>query len=227
MRSLRLVAAVLALALVAAACSDDSEENGEAANGEVTTTTRSGSTTSTTQPRVTTPTTEPPEATTDTTAPDPPDPPELPGTTTTPPPSVSVGPPAPPSDVSCEAGARDGELLVEFDALTNPSDISKIRVYVSVDGGPMITNGEFDVGQVDTARDGGSRWAARARNLPANVPLRVTATSFNQLGQESGWYIVEGLYTAAGAPCGAAADVVLPPTTCTAGCDEEEGEPGA
>ena len=221
MRSLRLVAAVLALALVAAACSDDAEENDEATNEEVTTTTRSVSTPSTTQPRVTTPTTEPPEATTDTTAP------ELPETTTTPPPSVSVGPPAPPADVRCEAGVRDGELFVEFDALPNPSDISKIRVYVSVDGGPMIANGEFDVGQVDTTRDGGSRWAARARNLPANVPLRVTATSFNQLGQESGWYIVEGLYTAAGAPCGVAADVVLPPTTCTAGCDEEEGEPGA
>ena len=223
MRSLRLVAAVLALALVAAACSDDGEENGEE-NGEVTTTTRSGSTTTTTQPRVTTPTTEPPEATTDTTAAEPP---ELRETTTTTTPSVSVGPPAPPADVSCKAGVRDGELLVEFDALPNPSDISKIRVYVSVDGGPMITNGEFDVGQVDTARDGGSRWAARARNLPANVPLRLTATSFNQLGQESGWHIVEGLYTAAGAPCGVAADVVLPPTTCTAGCDEEEGEPGA
>ena len=223
MRSLRLVAAVLALALVAAACSDDGEENGEATD-EVTTTTRSGSTTTTTQPRVTTPTTEPPEATTDTTAAEPP---ELRETTTTTTPSVSVGPPAPPADVSCKAGVRDGELLVEFDALPNPSDISKIRVYVSVDGGPMITNGEFDVGQVDTARDGGSRWAARARNLPANVPLRLTATSFNQLGQESGWHIVEGLYTAAGAPCGAAADVVLPPTTCTAGCDEEEGEPGA
>ena len=224
MRSLRLVAAVLALALVAAACSDDAEENGEATNGEVTTTTPSVSTPSTTQPRVTTPTTEPPEATTGTTAPEPPEPPE---TTTTPPPSVSVGPPAPPADVRCKAGVRDGELFVEFDALPNPSDISKIRVYVSVDGGPMITNGEFDVGQVDTTRDGGSRWAARARNLPANVPLRVTATSFNQLGQESGWYLVEGLYTAAGAPCGAAADVVLPPTTCTAGCDEELGEPGA
>ena len=223
MRSLRLVAAVLALALVAAACSDDGEENGEE-NGEVTTTTRSDSTPTTTQPRVTTPTTEPPEATTDTTAAEPP---ELPEPTTTPPPSVSVGPPAPPADVSCKAGVRDGELFVEFDALPNPSDISKIRVYVSVDGGPMITNGEFDVGQVDTARDGGSRWAARARNLPANVPLRLTATSFNQLGQESGWHIVEGLYTAAGAPCGVAADVVLPPTTCTAGCDEEEGEPGA
>ena len=224
MRSLRLVAAVLALALVAAACGDDAEEDGESTDGEVTTTTRPVSTPSTTQPRVTTPTTEPPEATTDTIAAEPP---ELPETTTTPPPSVSVGPPAPPADVRCKAGVRDGELFVEFDALPNPSDISKIRVYVSVDGGPMITNGEFDVGQVDTTRDGGSRWAARARNLPANVPLRVTATSFNQLGQESGWYIVEGLYTAAGAPCGVAADVVLPPTTCTAGCDEEEGEPGA
>ena len=220
MRSLRLVAAVLALALVAAACSDDGEE--EEAIDEVTPTTQPVSTTTTTQSRVTTPTTEPPAAMTDTTVP------ELPEeTTTTPPPSVGVGPPPPPADVSCEAGARDGELLVEFDALPNPSDISKIRVYVSVDGGPMITNGEFDVGQVDTTRGGGSRWAARARNLPANVPLRLTATSFNQLGQESGWYIVEGLYTAAGAPCGAAADVVLPPTTCTAGCDEEEGEPGA
>ena len=226
MRSLRLVAAVLALALVAAACSDDGEEGDEAANAEATTTIRSVNTT-TSQPRVTTPTSTaaPPElAETTTTVP------EFSETTTTPPPSVSVGPPAPPSDVSCEAGVGNGELLVEFDALPNPSDISKIRVYVSVDGEAMIANGEFDVGQVDTTRANGSRWAARARNLPANVPLRLTATSFNQLGQESGWYIVEGLYTAAGAPCGTAAaadDVVLPPTTCTAGCDEEEGEPGA
>ena len=224
MRSLRLVAAVLALALVAAACSDDAEENGEAANGEVTTTTRSGSTTSTTQPRVTTPTTEPPAATTDTTVPEPP---ELPETTTTPPPSVSVGPPPAPSDVECVGGSADNELLVEFDALPNPSDISKIRTYLQVDGEPVITNGEFDVGQIDTTRDGGSRWAARVRRVPANVPVKLYVTSFNQLGQESGWYPVEGLYTAAGAPCGAAADVVLPPTTCTAGCDEEEGEPGA
>ena len=225
MRSLRLVAAVLALALVAAACSDDGEEDDDAIDSEAIPTTQPVSTTTTTQSRVTTPTTQPPDATTDTTVPELLELPEE--TTTTPPPSVGVGPPPPPADVSCEAGARDGELLVEFDALPNPSDISKIRVYVSVDGGPMITNGEFDVGQVDTTRGDGSRWAARARNLPANVPLRLTATSFNQLGQESGWYIVEGLYTAAGAPCGAAADVVLPPTTCTAGCDEEEGEPGA
>ena len=220
MRSLRLVAAVLALALVAAACSDDGEE--EEAIDEGTPTTQPASSTTTTQPRVTTPTTEPPEATTDTTVP------ELPEeTTTTPPPSVSVGPPPAPADLECHGGNANNELLVEFDALPNPSDISKIRTYLQVDGEPILTNGEFDVGQIDTTRNGGSRWAARVRRVPANVPVKLYVTSFNQLGQESGWYSVEGLYTAAGAPCGTAADVVLPPTTCTAGCDEEEGEPGA
>ena len=220
MRSLRLVAAVLALALIAAACSDDGNE--DEATDEVTPTIQPASSTTTTQPRVTTPTTEPPEATTDTTAP------ELPEeTTTTPPPSVSVGPPPAPADLECHGGNANNELLVEFDALPNPSDISKIRTYLQVDGEPILTNGEFDVGQIDTTRNGGSRWAARVRRVPANVPVKLYVTSFNQLGQESGWYSVEGLYTAAGAPCGTAADVVLPPTTCTAGCDEEEGEPGA
>ena len=223
MRSLRLVAAVLALALIAAACSDDSNE--DEATDEVTPTTQPASSTTTTQPRVTTPTTEPPEATTDTTALELPELPEE--TTTTPPPSVSVGPPPAPADLECHGGNANNELLVEFDALPNPSDISKIRTYLQVDGEPILTNGEFDVGQIDTTRNGGSRWAARVRRVPANVPVKLYVTSFNQLGQESGWYSVEGLYTAAGAPCGSPADVVLPPTTCTAGCDEEEGEPGA
>ena len=221
MRSLRLAAAILALALTAAACSDDSEEAVDEAVDEVPATTESVSP-PTTQPRVTTPTSVPEEIPTVTVV-------EVvpPPNTTEPPNSTSVGPPPPPSNVRCRAGTAENELLVEFDALPDPSNISKIRVYVSVDGGPMITNGEFDVGQIDTARSGGDRWAARARRLPADVPLRLTATSFNLLGQESGWHIVGGLYTGAGAPCGTPDDVVLPPATCTAGCDEEEGEPGA
>ncbi len=222
MRSLRLLAAALALVLVATSCSDDSEENGEATNGEVPTTTRSPSTT-TSQPRVTTPTTEPVETTTTTTTPTT----EPVETTTTPPPAVGVAPPTAPSDLECVGGNAANELLVEFDALPNPSDISKIRTYLQVDGEPVLANGEFDVGQIDTNRNGGSRWAARVRRVPANVPVKLYVTSFNQLGQESGWYSVDGLYTAAGAPCGTAADIVLPPTTCTAGCDEGEGEPGA
>ena len=221
MRSLKLAAAILALALVAAACSDDGED-GEEPVDEVTTTTPSTSPT-TTQPRVTTPTTAPVEEPPATTVVE-----EAVSTTsTTEPPETgtSLGPPPPPSNVRCRAGNAENELLVEFDALPSPSDIAHIRVYVSVDGGPMITNGEYTIDQVDTTRSGGDRWAARARRLPANVPLRLTATSFNHLGQESGWYIVEGLYAGPGAPCGSPDD--LPPPTATAGFDEGEGEQGS
>ena len=80
------------------------------------------------------------------------------------------------------------------------------------------------MGQVDTNRAGGNRWAAPARQLPVNVPLRFWASTFNLLGQESGVYTVSGMYTGPGQPCGTDAPVI-PPTTCTAGCDEEEGEP--
>ncbi len=219
MRSLRLAAAIFALALVAAACSDD--ENGEEEPADGLTTTTESVTPTTTQPRVTTPTTTPEEEPVTTTVVE-----AAPTTSTTEPPEpgTSLGPPAPPSNVRCQAGTAENELRVSFDALPNPADISKIRVYVSVDGGPMITNGEYTIGQIDTS---GDRWSAPARRLPANVSLRLAATSFNQLGQESGWYIVQGLYAGPGAPCGDPGDAVLPPTTCTAGCDEEEGEPGA
>ena len=213
MRSLRLATAILALALVAAACSDD--ENGEEVPPEEVTTTTGSAAPTTTQPRATTPTTAPPETATTTVVE------VVPTTSTTAPPdaAVSIGPPPPPSNVRCQAGTAENELLVAFDALPNPADISKIRVYVSVDGGPMITNGEYTIGEIDSS---GDRWAAPARRLPANVSLRLAATSFNQLGQESGWYIVEGRYTGPGAPCGEA----LPAPTATAGFGEGEGEQG-
>ena len=224
MRSLRLVAATLVLALIAFACGGDDEENGEADQERVTTTTRAAPSGE--------PTVESTAPTTSTT------PPSTPGeeeqvpvddgvdtpTVETVPSDTSVAAPRPPTNVRCVGGTNDGELLVEWDALPNPSEISKIRVYVSEDGGPFITNGEFTMAQVDTTRSGGTRWAAPARRLPANVPLRLTATSFNLLGEESGWYITNGTYTGAGQPCSPDGPV-LPPTTCTAGCDEEEGEP--
>ncbi len=224
MRSLRLGAAMLALVLVAAACSDDGE-GGEATNGEEvtgTTTTRATPTT-TAEPLVTTPTSEPLDTTTTTEAPSEEAPEE---TTTTLAPTVSVAAPPPPSDLRCVGGSNDNELVVEFDALPSPDEVSKVRTYMQLEGEPVIANGEFTVGQVDTNRSNGTRWAVPVRRVPANVLVKLYVTSFNQLGQESGWYSVDGLYTAAGAPCGTAADIVLPPTTCTAGCDEEEGEPG-
>ena len=223
MRSLRLGVVMLAMVLVAAACSDDENGDDPAAGEETTATTTTRATpTTTTEPLVTTPTSEPPDTTTTTEAPLE----DGPGTTTTLASALSVTAPPAPGNLRCVGGSADNELLVEFDALPDPAAISRIRTYMQLEGEPVIANGEFTVGQVDTARDGGTRWAAPVRRVPANVPVRLYATSFNQLGQESGWYGVDGVYTAAGAPCGTAADIVLPPTTCTAGCDEEEGEPG-
>ncbi|MCY4068658.1 MAG: hypothetical protein OXE79_06110 [Acidimicrobiaceae bacterium] len=207
MRSLRLAATVLALTLVAAACSDDDSGDGDAVD-EVTTTT-APVTTTTTQPLVTPPTTAPvvlppttivPELVTVVT------------TSTTVLPAETVAPPVPPSNVKCRAGSAPNELTVEFDALPDPSAVSKIRVYVSNSSGAMVTNGEYTVSQIDTTRAGGSRWAARARGVEPGVPVRLTATSFNQLGRESGWYIVGGLYTGPGEACGS-----LPATSTTAG----------
>jgi hypothetical protein len=221
---MRLGVAMLALALVAAACSDDGADGDATTDEEITTTTARPATTTTAEPLVTTPTSVPSDTTTTTAAPTANAPEE---TTTTLAPTVSVAAPPPPSDLECLGGSNDNELLIEFDALPNPAEISKIRTYMQLEGEPVIASREFDVGQIDTTRANGTRWAAPVRGVPANVPVKLYATSFNQLGQESGWYSVDGLYTAPGAPCGTSADIVLPPTTCTAGCDEEEGEPGA
>ena len=228
MRSLRVVAATLVLALVAFACGGDDEESQEPEQEPVTTSTRA-TTTDDEPPRGST---APTTSTTSPSAPGGEEPLSVDDGVDTPteetvPSDTSVAAPRPPTNVRCVGGTNDGELLVEWDALPNPSEISKIRVYVSEDGGPFITNGEFTMGQVDITRSGGTRWAAPARGLPANVPLRLTATSFNLLGEESGWYITNGAYTGAGQPCGTDDGPVLPPTTCTAGCDEEEGEPAA
>lgn len=220
MRSLRLAAAVLALALIAAGCGDDEGNGEEAVDDEQATTSTSRSVaTTTSQPTLTTPTTvvEPPTTSVDIIEP------PTTSTTVPPEPGVSVAPPPPPSNLRCLAGTADNELLIEFDALPNPGDISKVRTYLQVGDEPVLANSEFTVGQVDTSRSGGSRWAVAVRRVPANVAVKLYATSFNQLGQESGWYSVAGVYTAPGAPCGSSAPD-LPPTTCTAGCDEEEGE---
>ena len=226
MRSMRLVGTMLALVLIASACGGD-DENEEEGEPPETTPTQPATTQTTAPGNVTTPT-APLDTVLEVDVPDPSDTEVM--TEDDPEEFVvddsEVGPPLPPTSVSCVGGTDAGELFVEWNALPNPSEISKIRVYVSEDGGAFITNGEFTMGQVDTNREGGNRWAAPARRLPVNVPLRLTATSFNLIGQESGWYITNGLYTGPGQPCGTDAPVI-PPTVCTAGCDEEEGEPAA
>ncbi len=206
MRSLRLAITVLALTLIAAACSDDGDDDGDTAE-QVTTTTAAAVITTTTEPFVVPPTSSQPVL--------PPEPvvqPITTSSTTTTLPPVGVAPPIAPSNVACRAGSAPNELTVEFDALPDPSAVSKIRVYVSGPSGDMITNGEYTLGEIDTTRAGGTRWAARARNIEPGVQVRLTATSFNQLGRESGWYVISGVYTGQGQPCGS-----LPAPSTTAG----------
>lgn len=223
MRSLRLAVTVLALTLVAAACGNDDGADGDDAGSDQTPTTSLAVATTTQQPPLTTPTTQPVQPPPDVDAPVTP----TTSSTTSLPPAVSVTPPVAPANLACLGGSADNELLVEFDALPNPSEVSKIRTYLQVVGEAVITNGEFRVGEIDTARSGGSRWAAPVRDVPALTNVKLYVTSFNQLGQESGWYGVEGVYSAAGAPCGQHSQpgtTTLPPPVCTAGCDEEDGE---
>ena len=222
MRSLRLAAAILALALVAAACSDDSEDDGEPSDEAATTTPSVSPTTS--QPPGTTPTTVAVNPPTTTVV-------ELVATTSTtePPESGSAGtdPPPAPANLKCLTTGTNGEVLVEFDALSNPEALSGVRPYLGVDGGPMINQGFRLIADVNKTREGGTRWAVPVRSVPVGVALRLAVGSFNLLDQESGWWPIEVHYDGPGQSCGTPDDVVLPPATCTAGCDEEEGEPGA
>ena len=129
MLSMRVTAAVLALGLVVSACGGDDDE--EPVADSTTTTTEPTSTTVDDQPIVSEPTTLPPPVVETTTT--------LTISTTTEsvlpdPDETSVAPPQPPSNVKCVGGTAEGELLVEFDALSNPESVSKIRVYVEVGG---------------------------------------------------------------------------------------------
>ena len=132
--------------------------------------------------------------------------------------SGGSGDPQPPANPQCLAGTGANELTLEWDAPDNPANVASVRVYMSEDGGPFRSNrGNLDVSELDTRRAGGNRWAATVVGVPLNVPVRLAATSFNSVGKESGWYVVEGLYTGQGQPCSAGES--LPPTTCSVGCE--------
>lgn len=217
MRSLRLMAAFLALALVAVSCGDD-EAAEPADEQQVTTTTQSVAAVVDEPSETTTPTTSPtlppttlPEATE--TAPEPVEEPvteELP--------AIDVAAPVAPSNIRCVASANEGEVLVEFNALPDPSAVSKIRVYAGPSGQrPLPLNGEFNMGQVNTA---GSRWSVPARGVPAGITLDLAATSFNLADRESGWYIAQGVYRGPGQPCGTDDPGTDEPATDEPGTDE-------
>lgn len=144
--------------------------------------------------------------------------------TTLSPVSTGTGPPPAPANLKCLAGVGEGELFVEWDAPADSININRLRVYVSFDGGPFLTNQDISLEGVDTERSSGSRWGVTVTSLPANVPLRIAVTTFNAIGAESESNPVSAHYTDAGEACGSG---VIPtttttasiPTNCTVGCE--------
>jgi len=212
-RPLRLVAVVLALAASAAACGGDSEDDGAAQDSSIAETTTTLLPT-TTRPPVTS--LAAPELTTTTASPEdaeitvPP--------TTTADETRSERPPAP-SGLTCLPGTGEGEVLVEWDAPADTSNIVLARLYVSKDGGPMNTARVLSLDEIDTTREGGARWAATVGGLALNVPLQLTVTYFNNPSQdpryESRWNVIDGVYRGIGQPCNPEGTVTTTTMTTT------------
>ena len=124
-----------------------------------------------------------------------------------------TGRPPAPANLECLAGTSAGELLVEWDAPEDTTNISKVRLYVSVDGGPFITNSTIPLSQVDTTRPNNKRWAAPVSGLPTGEPLRLAVTTFNALRQESGWNPLKAHYIGPGEACGSGVSTISATTT--------------
>ncbi len=215
-RPLRLVAVVLALAASAAACGGDNEDDGAEQDGSIAETTTTLIPT-TTRPPVTslaapevTITTAPPEITEITVPP-----------TTTVEETPSERPPAP-SGLKCLPGTGEGEVLLEWDAPADTSNIVLARLYAGKDGGPLKNVRALSLDEIDTARDGGTRWAAAVGGFALNVPLQLTVTYFSNPSQEpkyeSRWNVIDGVYRGIGQPCnpeGTATTTTAPPTSTT------------
>ena len=131
-----------------------------------------------------------------------------------------TGTPPPPENLKCLAGKAEGELLIEWDAPEDDINVNRVRLYVSVDGGPFTTNRNISLEDIDTTRAGGTRWAAKVTSLPADKPLRIAVTTFNAIGKESAWNPIDAHYIGAGEACGSGViSTTTVPTTCTAGCE--------
>ena len=123
----------------------------------------------------------------------------------------------------------EGELFVEWDAPADAVNVNRLRLYVSFDGGPFLTNQEISLEDVDTERSNGSRWGVTVTSLPASVPLRIAVTTFNAIGMESDSNPVSAHYAGTGEACGsgviptttttATTTTVGIPTSCTVGCE--------
>lgn len=176
------VAVLVLVSVVGAACGDDSTETGS----DEPTPSPTNEASPTTAPS---PSTEPPSTTAA------PEPTEAPATTA-PETTEAVDTEAPPAPTGLDCpgpGGGSGEIILQFDAPADPSDVDTIRVYVNDGSGfGRIVNTPIDgspatLGTVwELVTSGSAIWTIGV--APVYGEVEVAVTFADAAGNESGWY---------------------------------------
>ena len=128
----------------------------------------------------------------------------IPETTTVPPVTVTTTtslphddePPEAPTGLVCLGmGGGSMEVLLAFDAPSDPTDIETIRVYVdegsgfqrvaktTIDGSPASLGSVFDLNTTDP-----TTWSMGVFPVPDGAEIGIAVTFGDAAGNESGWY---------------------------------------
>ena len=128
----------------------------------------------------------------------------IPETTTVPPVTVTTTtslphddePPEAPTGLVCLGmGGGSMEVLLAFDAPSDPADIQTIRVYVdegsgfqrvaktTIDGSPASLGSVFDLNTTDP-----TTWSMGVFPVPDGAEIGIAVTFGDAAGNESGWY---------------------------------------
>ena len=186
-RAFRVLAtAVVVLFVAACSNSDDTSAEGDGTVEEASSTTASPTTT------------DPPLTTTESSTT------TIPETTTVPPVTVTTTtslphddePPEAPTGLVCLGiGGGSMEVLLAFDAPSEPADIETIRVYVdegsgfqrvaktTIDGSPASLGSVFDLNTTDP-----TTWSMGVYPVPNAAEIGIAVTFGDAAGNESGWY---------------------------------------
>lgn len=181
-RTLSMLAAAAALVSFSACSSSDDTQAEQARSADVVPSTTASPTTTDTPPTTTVlPTTTVPETTT------------VPPTTAAP---ADDEPPQAPTGVVClGVGGGSGEVLLAFDAPSDPTDIETIRVYVdegsgfqrvvktTIDGAPASMGSVWDLDTTDP-----TTWSMGIYPVPTFAEIGIAVTFGDAAGNESGWY---------------------------------------
>ena len=108
-------------------------------------------------------------------------------------------PPPAPTNVTCTAGGGSQEVMLEWDAPTDPDDVVDVRLYVN-DGSGFARVSKFTVesGQVLI---GSYRWSAVAYPVPLDTEIQMAVTLGDAAGNESGWNPIDVYSEYSGADC--------------------------